>query len=186
METIKPTESIEYHGLTINIYQDDTPGSPREYDNLGTMVYTHFRYVLGDKEMDPDEMRKLVYRSDVISLPLYLYDHSGLTMNTTGFTCPWDSGQVGFIYVTKEQLRREFSVQRVSKKLIKRTEEILRGEVATFDQYLCGDVYGYVITEPCEKCGQPEELDSCWGFYGFDYCKQEAMAVADSLIREAA
>ena len=32
---------------------------------------------------------------NVVILPLYLHDHSGLTMNTSGFHCPWDSGQVG-------------------------------------------------------------------------------------------
>ena len=30
-----------------------------------------------------------------VFLPLYLFDHSGITMNTSGFSCPWDSGQVG-------------------------------------------------------------------------------------------
>ena len=32
--------------------------------------------------------------SVAIVQPLYLYDHGGITMNTTGFSCSWDSGQV--------------------------------------------------------------------------------------------
>ena len=28
-------------------------------------------------------------------------------MNTTGFSCPWDSGQVGWIYATKQKFRDE-------------------------------------------------------------------------------
>ncbi len=37
-----------------------------------------------------------------IILPLFLYDHSGITMSTGPFSCPWDSGQVGWIYASKK------------------------------------------------------------------------------------
>ena len=39
-----------------------------------------------------------------VFLPLYLFDHSGITMNTSGFSCPWDSGQVGWIFCTPDIL----------------------------------------------------------------------------------
>jgi len=38
-----------------------------------------------------------------VILPLYLYDHSGITMSTSVFSCPWDSGQVGWIYASKQK-----------------------------------------------------------------------------------
>jgi len=45
-------------------------------------------------------------------------------------------------------------------------------QVATYDQYIRGDVYGFTIEEceTCETCGHEEwtEVDSCWGFYGSD------------------
>ncbi len=37
-----------------------------------------------------------------VILPLYLYDHGGITMRTNPFSCPWDSGQVGWIYAPKK------------------------------------------------------------------------------------
>ena len=37
----------------------------------------------------------------------FIYDHSGITMNTTGFSCPWDSGQVGWIYCSKKRFLSE-------------------------------------------------------------------------------
>lgn len=40
-------------------------------------------------------------------LPLYLYDHSGTIMNTTGFSCPWDSGQVGWIFCSHKRMKEE-------------------------------------------------------------------------------
>lgn len=103
-----------------------------------------------------------------IMLDLYLYDHSGLRMKVGSFHghisqshAQWDSGQVGFIYVTRETLRHEYSVKRVSKQAKAKAEKYLRGEVTTYDQYISGQVYGYIL-----KDANGEHLDSCWGFYG--------------------
>jgi hypothetical protein len=106
-------------------------------------------------------------------LPLYIYDHSGITMNTTGFSCRWDSGQVGFIYATKEKIRAEYGWKRLTKKRLQQIQDILDGEVKTYDQYLTGDVYGYTI----EKNG--EHIDSCWGYYGQEDCLNEAKSIID-------
>ncbi len=107
-----------------------------------------------------------------VILPLFLYDHSGITMNTTGFHCPWDSGQVGYIYVTLENIRREHSVKRVPQLLRERIAKHLIQEVKVYDHYLTGNCYGFVV----EK--DDEEIDSCWGFLGdYDgYCLEEAKA----------
>jgi len=51
-----------------------------------------------------------------IILPLYLYDHSGITMNTTGFSCGWDSGQVGYIVMSYEKIRKEYNWKNITKK----------------------------------------------------------------------
>lgn len=44
------------------------------------------------------------------ALPLYLYDHSGITMSTTTFSCPWDSGRVGMIFCSHEEAVKEWGV----------------------------------------------------------------------------
>ena len=47
MESI---ETIERGGLTIDIYPEEhLDDSPRDWDNMGTMVCWHSRYTLGDK-----------------------------------------------------------------------------------------------------------------------------------------
>jgi len=158
-------EEIKVGDKTIKIYPDEMAESPREWDNLGTMICFHRRYNLGDKHsLSVEEAKALASREDVISLPLYLYDHSGITMNTTGFHCPWDSGQVGFIYVTKEKVRKEFGKKAISKKLLSKVLDILRGEVETYDQFLTGDVYGFKSFD-----AEGNEVDSCWGFFGHDH-----------------
>ena len=75
------------------------------------MIAFHRRYDLGDKHSIKhedydgwDEMETALEKKfDAVILPLYLYDHSGITMNTTGFSCGWDSGQVGFICISKKR-----------------------------------------------------------------------------------
>ncbi len=127
------------------------------------------RYNLGDEQVSPDDIKELIGPRDVV-LPLYLYDHSGLTIRTYAFNDSWDSGLVGFIVATAEAIRKEWDVRRISAKLRAKARDILVQEVKTYDQYLQGEVYGYVV----ERDG--EHVDSCWGFYGLHYCISEAEA----------
>src|SRR3990167_995153 len=94
---------IEKDWIRIELHQDELMESPRGWDNLGTMVCFHSRYRLGDSHNfeSPKDFQEQITEEAHVILPLYLYDHSGLAINTTGFHCPWDSGQVGFIYVSK-------------------------------------------------------------------------------------
>ena len=106
-----------------------------------------------------DELQELVQEMDgMVILPLYLYDHSGITMNTTGFSCPWDSGQVGWIYAHEETIKKEYG--NVTPETLKKTETLLQSEVKEYDYYLTGQCYGYQLFKA------DEEIDSCWGFLG--------------------
>lgn len=175
-------------GLTVKLFHDQDAESPRDWDNLGTMVCFHGRYNLGDKHgMDLEEAQALENSPDVISLPLYLYDHSGITMNTTGFHCPWDSGKVGFIYVTLDKVREEYSVKRISKKTRENVLGVLRGEVEAYDQYLTGDVYGYVVAVDTEdeEFDDADPIESCWGFFGRDYAEKEADDILELCVKNA-
>lgn len=172
-------------------YQEDSPESPRCWDNLGTMVCFHGRYDLGDKHNYKhddyngwDEMEKAIIKNENVGviLPLYLYDHSGITMNTTGFSCNWDSGRVGFIYISKKKMLEEYGGKIVTQKLKDRVERYLKGEVETYDQYLTGDVYGYRVFKV--ENGEEEELDSCWGFYGEDECMEEGVGIMEYYISQ--
>ena len=156
------------------IRQEDEAESPREWENEGTMLCWHDRYRLGDEQLEPPEGVEDV-PDDVVRLPLYLYDHGGLTMSTSPFSCDWDSGQVGWIYAKLED-PKDASARaraRVTKNLI--------GEVEVYDMYLRGEVYGYrVYKHGDDEEWLLEEVGSCWGFYGdhdksglFDAVKQE-------------
>lgn len=157
-------ETIGYKGYTIKIYQDEDIDSPRtEMDNVGIMFCEHSRYTLGDKDAEnpfiqDEETGKYSLREDVaVALPLYLLDHSGLSISTGDFGDVWDSGQVGVIYATKEAVKREWGT---GKAALEKAKAYLKGEVQTYDDYLRGNVYGYVVESPDGR-----DVDSCWGFY---------------------
>lgn len=146
--------------------------------NIGTMVCWHGNYILGDEQPkeEPQDYEEGL-PEDRIQLPLYLYDHSGITMSTEAFGCPWDSGQVGFIYTTPAKLK-EMGID------IDKAEECLKGEVKEYDRFLRGAIYGFTRFKKvkCPTCGNVEEEeeedgDSCWGFSGSDH---EASGLLDS------
>ena len=202
----------------IEIKQDDCDYSPREWDNLGTMVCWHSRYNLGDEQPNHTHQQWLVnlaenylepyqdkisgwYTNELwdyafynnipkdiipklwdvankyyIILPLFVYEHGSITMNTSGYRCPWDSGQVGFIYVSIADVKKEYGWKRLTSKRRAQIESYLQGEVTTYDHYLTGDVWGYVIEDEEEN-----HIDSCWGFYEYDECEQEAKSIVESM-----
>jgi hypothetical protein len=168
-------------GDILKVIHDESAQSPREDDNLGTIAAFHRRYSLSDKDIpftSSDfgswaEMETYIWNKldACVVLPIYMYDHSGITINTVGFSCPWDSGQIGFIYVTKKKVRDEYSVKRINQVLIEKVTSNLVNEITTYDQYLTGDVYGYQVVKrvTCDEGHTHEdEIDSCWGFYGSD------------------
>ena len=163
--------------VTVRIVQSDCPENPREaWEGFGVMACWHDRYSLGDVQPSEDLQEWLSenapHGSVVISL--YLYDHSGITMNTSGFACRWDSGQVGVIVATPKAIKEAFMVDAITDDVVERVVDLLKAEVAVYDHYLTGNVWGYVIERPanvCECCGRGdgmEEIDSCFGFYGDD------------------
>lgn len=96
-------------------------------------------------------------------LPLYLYDHSGITIACEPFSCRWDSGQVGYIYIHKKRALEETGIKAWNTNSRKKIREMLKSEVSEYDNYLTGRVYGYTL----ENRG--DTVDSCWGFYGNDF-----------------
>jgi len=171
---MKPEEVIQFSdGYSLEIYPDEDPDNPRSWDNLGKMICFHKRYDLGDKhdykKLDFNEWDELREEIEIdnpgcLIRPLFLMDHSGLSISIGPFGCPWDSGQIGFIFITQKSIKEIFDGNE------NKGEQCLIGEVETYDQYLRGDIYRFILRDkPCEKCGGLGEiLDQSGGFYGND------------------
>ena len=170
---------------TLKVVQDSCGDSPRSWDNVGTMICFHNSYDLGDKHSYNsddysgwEEMQKAILKEEgrgTIILPLYLYDHSGISMRTSAFSCRWDSGQVGFIVANKQRVLSEFGGKIVTKKLKEKISTILEVEVETYTQYLEGEVYGFQIVDEDDDI-----VDSCYGFYGTDFATNGMLDYIDA------
>jgi len=185
--------TIKKNGFTVEIHYDEDAFSPREDDNMGIMQLEHSRYNLpqeGESIDVPHQcnwqtftryMRR--YYHATIVLPVWGYEHSGLTIRTGEGPYPcrdqWDSGLPGVIYLTQEKLLEEYGEDTAENR--RTATNYLIGEVETYDQYLTGDVYGYVL-----KDENGEILDSCWGFYGSESVEEESENILNYHIKEQA
>ena len=177
-------ESFTHNDCQISIYQDPDPMHPRrECDQLGVFVDWHRRANIGDRKLEgPEEeilseqgfdalVEHLKTFGAVAVLPVALLDHSGYHVYIGrkphwSDSAGWDSGQVGFIYVTAER-----SLELCGEVLTEEeAEKRLEAEIEKLDDYFAGRCYGFEITGP-----DGEEVDSCWGFLGdIDYVREEA------------
>ena len=161
---------IKYKGFGISIeYSEDCYG-PSDWDLLGTFVHRSNRYSFGGDDINvrdysDSEIQELLDSS--IYLPVYMYDHSGITINTTGFSCPWDSGLFGYYIVDKDKVRKEYSVERISKKVKEKCLAILKNEIEIWDDYVTGNIFKYCVTDNDDNI-----VDSCGGYYGESGAKQ--------------
>lgn len=181
--TFLRTENYKDHMISIHV--DDSPEDPREFSGVGTMVAFHSKYALGDPtdiSIDDfesfEEMEKHIKEElgGLVILPLYVYDHGGLAMRTKPFCSTFDSGQVGFIYATREGINKIYGDNEPEEHL-KAAQVCLEMEVTIYNEYLLGDVYGYEVTGPL--CNE-----DCWGFYGADSMMLDVAANIDLAIEK--
>lgn len=149
------------------IEQDTHAESPREWDNVGTLATFHNRYDFNESEFDSYEAKMLTEDTDYLTLPVYMYDHGGLSVSTKPFSCRWDSGQLGIIYVSKEKARKEWGDISEEKAF-----EYLDGEVKAWNSYLAGEAHCWRIEDE-----DGFVIDACGGYIGCeDYAKSEGEA----------
>ena len=172
MEIYKRIDKNGYR-LTVEYCDDTLSFNPRDWDNLGTMVCAHSKYTLGDVQDNAEAIEEIAKDKDNIVLPLYLYAHGGMRMSTMPYICTWDSGQVGIIYVSKDDIRKEYKVKRITKKIKDNVLGALSSEVETYSHHLEGNIFSFTLEKikACEtcNCNTEEHIDSCGGFYGYDF-----------------
>ena len=189
--------------LRLVIEQDEFPKDPRSWDNLGTMLCCHRDYQLGDcnsneeteeqlaaicrkygksdEEIDEmtfgEEIRFILGQDNICGLPLWLYDHSGISIST-GVVDSWDSSFVGLVFVEKGFYLAQ-SCLKDEEDWKAKAKETLEGEVKTYSDFLEGNVYEWTLYEPTVVIRQSmdgkelsreideegEMVDSMSGFY---------------------
>ena len=159
--------NVKLDGVTLHVEPDYSPPNPRtDNDHLGTMLCWHRNYIFGDRngyktpqDFQESEEAKRIY----VSLPVYMLDHSGTFLSTTGFARVdpdrWDWGQLGIIYCTEEAAKKWYGYL-PDKETLKAQ---LNSEVELYNDYLNGAWYSFYIE------GRDGEIeDSCGGFFQCD------------------
>lgn len=180
------TEVTNYKGYKIQIQQDEDAQNPyKDWEQLSDVNFWLRGYdldSLGKGQLgfnSPSEVEAAYKRGEIVYYaPVYAYIHSGISVSlgtAYPYNCPWDSGLAGMVYVTKEKAKAEFP-KLGGRALWLACERVAKAEIETFDQYLTGDVWGFVIKH------KKEVVESCCGFYGYAYCLSEAKGVVDQLV----
>jgi len=166
-------EVFEHNGYKVSIIPDTDAEQPGKYDEECFIVTTRNRYfeVKGPNEETADtigenleewEETHHVYKLNAL---IHSGVHLSITSDLKEYYMGFDSGQIGFLLVKKDETPDPF--------------KYAQGMVEEWNQYLSGDVWGYTIED-----GEENAYDSCWGFYGFEYAKQEAISNVPEVVPE--
>lgn len=176
--------------LILKVSETECLDNPREWDNVGKMVFFHNRMNLGDEQNEYmndmfnswDKLKNNILELENVDtiLPVYLYDHSGIALNTSPFSCRFDSGQIGFIYATKESIE---SMGCNTDKI----ETYLKNEVEIYSKYLNGENYQYEIyeIEICNLgCKHETLIESCMGYFDYQDAENEGNSMLEYLLKQ--
>lgn len=169
-----------YRDVEINIEYDEYPENPRDFDcNVANFALYHNRYSLpcetpikSTAYSSWSELQKaLIKEHDAAFIqPVWMYDHSSLSFHI-GYNRPypfndqWDSGMVGFAFITREMITNVYGWKRITRKRYAQLLECVQQEINVYQLYASGQVYGYDI---------PNYDESCYGFFGYDTALESA------------
>jgi hypothetical protein len=178
------------NGYRITISYDDCAESPREWDNVSTMLCWHSHYNLGDEQVDTDRYNNfeeiiadlVEEHGQIMWMPLYLYDHSGLAISTSAArfsaidSAGWDWGCVGIAYIPHSKIIANWSNEKdgVTEDALNKAENSVKAEVEVYDDYVKGFVYCVSVED-----ADGNYVDSLGGIFGCDEARQEAVAMAE-------
>lgn len=131
------------------------------YKDIFECFYKYESNILGNESTNLELPKKITWNF------LYLYDHSGITISMNPFSCRFDSGIIGIIYMIDDP-KNPLSYDEQYK--------IMRQEVKVYDDYITGNCYGFSIYD-----SNDEIIDSVGGYLGDydDYCLSEARSIID-------
>ena len=132
---------------------------------------------------------------EIVWLPISMYEHSGISIWLGGKSghpdAQWDCSTIGFAYVEKCTAEKEGALRADKSGLYnghKSWQEwayaMMEGEMETYNQYVTGEVFGYMVEGGDGYCE-----DSCWGFFGTEEIPrmiEEAKAEIDYALEKQA
>jgi len=148
----------------ITLFYDDF----MSYKNFTLAGYSR-NYNLNETDISkPDSLKELKEiieeKYNVLEiLPLYMYEHSGVALSTSDFNDKWDSGCIGYVFMTHEQA----SETGITTK--EKANEDIKNGIELWNRYNSEYMYSieFFKIKKCECCGHTEEIDRDWlnGFW---------------------
>ena len=185
-------------GWVVNVIPEDAM-----YNNVEPGVPFGDGYVFTYEDTNPDELPEglegiveAARRVDAYCVPVYMYDHSGVSISLRHvypYNDRWDSGVLGFILWTRKQMNEyALGASRSCRRAIAMTPETIEAEVDVYFQdlkkYVEGDVWEVLVVDPArplsmigrewkemtnkdfETCMYYGKLyASCGELYGYNY-----------------
>ena len=142
------TQVIKVNGerYRIELMHDCDPITPREWDNVAHFCFWHGRYNMAQelKQYTSAPELKELRRAhpDAYIYPVYMYDHSNISLSLGRFGCRFDSGLLGFAIVDKSRASDVFGITELTEE---RAREIVSDELQEYEQYINGEVYAVSI-----------------------------------------
>ena len=148
-------KDIEYDEHPYGLFViDDSTGEKIISDTIAEDLSEDEIFVYANGELSIRDCQILL-EGYITWLPLYLIDHSSLTMHCGEVYCDnWDTSAVGWI-VSEYSNGSEDELNR-----------IMRDEVQTYSDYLSGENYRYTLYK--DNHGEWKEIDDAGGFIGSD------------------
>lgn len=163
-----------HNGQRLTIDHDSTAESPRKWESSWNLSCSHKRYDLGDEDCrlnvrDYDSWEEygeaLREEYDIVEMvPLYLLDHSHLSLSIVDFNDRWDSGQIGFAFLTAENQKDLVGAYDITD-LHEASLEVLKQELEVYEGWMNGEAYSIMV----EDVNTGETIDNIGGFYGTDF-----------------
>lgn len=149
--------------MKLTIYPDLDAANPMEDGDTFITRFWHKPnrtiHLLSKDSENPVDNKGNVYSHIAIALPLYLHVHGGRKLSLKPFSDPWDSGMLGYAYISRSELER-VGLQDATPEQLRAN---LEAEVIAMNQWIEGEVFGYVL-----EGDEGEHIDSCFGLYDFD------------------
>ncbi len=180
-------ETKTYRGHNITIEYDESPFDPRKDDNLTEIhCMSTSQYNLGEvghpNAEDFNLMLSEAHRQNDFVVKVFAYIHSGIALSLAPFHgrlaqghAEFDSGCSGVIIIRRKKMLAEFGGKKWTKKLRQRAYDICEADIKTFQSYINGEVYGFIIDDDGE---------SCWGFYSTEEAIDAAKESIDCTVQK--
>lgn len=161
------------NALKYRIEQDEDAQSPQDFGDDGLFLVADHRdfFVPPSKDERNFDVQTVIddHKDTHHVFLLEAYIHSGVRLALAGEgnfpDRQWDVSLLGAVFASKSEWRTRAKARKAAEQ-----------HIETWNQYLSGDVWGVIIEDE-----EGNHLDSCWGFYGHDYAKEEAARmVADA------